>query len=448
VDGPAAAATQPTAPLRAPPGLRRRHYLILSLFVLVGLVNSLDRATLAIANPLIRRDLGISIGEMGVLLSAFFWAYAVTQLPLGLVMDRVAPRRMLGGAVIFWSLMQGFAGLVGSFGQLFTLRLLLGVGEAPQVPTCAKVVRSWFGPRDRGLPTGIFTGSFQIATAIAAPLLTLLMLSFGWRWMFMLMGLAGLVSGTAWFTLYRDPQTVALPPDETAYLRDGAPEEPARQMNFARWRRLLTMRTTWGVLLGFVGYNYLDAIYRVWLPGYLEIEQHLSIARTGLVATIPLTCAIVGSLTGGAFADLLARRGLAPMNAARIPCIVGTVSLALATLALANVGSLPAALVFLSIASWGGHMSGSAAWVLVTAAAPQEAIGSLGGMHNCVGSTAGAVASIATGFIVQATGSFYLALMIGLGVAVGAALVYLLVPKTPIAPRALDGVPVALAVPT
>jgi len=375
---------------------------------------------------------------MGVLLSAFLWAYAFTQLPLGLVMDRVAPRRMLGGAVIFWSVMQGCAGLVGSFGQLFTCRLLLGVGEAPQVPSCAKIVRSWFGPRDRGLPTGMFTGSFQFATAIAAPLLTWLMLSFGWRAMFVLMGLAGIVSGTLWFVFYRDPGTVALADDERAYLREGAPATPAQQMTFARWRRLLTLRTTWGVLVGFVGYNYLDAIYRVWLPGYLEIEHHLSIARTGLVAMIPLTCAVLGSLCGGAFADLLARRGFSPMNSARIPCIVGTVSLAAATLALVAVGNLPAVVVFLSIASWGGHVSGSAAWVLVTAAAPQEAIGSLGGMHNCVGSTAGAIASIATGFIVQATGSFFFALVIGLGVAVVAAVVYLVVPRTPIDPRQLE----------
>jgi sugar phosphate permease len=424
--------------LRAPVRLRRRHHLIIVLFVAVGLVNSLDRATITIANPLIRHDLGISIGQMGVLLSAFLWAYAFTQLPLGLVMDRVAPRRMLGGAVIFWSLMQGCAGLVSSFGQLFAFRLLLGVGEAPQVPSCAKIVRSWFGPRDRGLPTGMFTGSFQLATAIAAPLLTWLMLSFGWRWMFMAMGAAGLAAGSAWFAFYRDPTTVPLADDERAYLREGNPATPAQQMTFGRWRRLLTLRATWGVLVGFVGYNYLDAIYRVWLPGYLEIEHHLSIARTGLVAMIPLTCAVLGSLSGGAFADLLARRGFSPMNSARIPCIVGTVSLALATLVLALVGSLPAAVVFLSIASWGGHMSGSAAWVLVTAAAPQEAIGSLGGMHNCVGSTAGAIASIATGFIVEATGSFFLALVIGLGVAVVAAVVYLVVPRTPIDPRQLE----------
>jgi sugar phosphate permease len=419
--------------------------LIIALFVTVGLVNSLDRATITIANPLIRHDLGISIGQMGVLLSAFLWAYAFTQLPLGLVMDRVAPRRMLGGAVIFWSLMQGCAGLVGSFGQLFACRLLLGVDEAPQVPSCAKIVRSWFGPRDRGLPTGMFTGSFQFATAIAAPLLTWLMLAFGWRQMFMIMGLAGLVSGSTWFAFYRDPARVTLADDERAYLQEGTPATPAQPMTFARWRRLLTLRTTWGVLVGFIGYNYLDAIYRVWLPGYLEIEHHLSIARTGLrtglVATIPLTCAVLGSLSGGTFADLLARRGVSPMNSARIPCIVGTVALALATLALVAVGNLPAVVVFLSIASWGGHMTGSAAWVLVTAAAPQQAIGSLGGMHNCVGSTAGAIASITTGFIVEATGSFFFALLIGLGVAVVAAVVYLVVPRTPIDPMQLEPAP-------
>src|ERR1035437_3119884 len=101
---------QDMSQLQVPPKLRRRHWLIIALFVVVGLVNSLDRATLSIANPLIRHDLGISAGQMGLLLSAFLWAYAWTQLPLGLVMDRVVPRRMVGCAVLFWPAVQGLAG--------------------------------------------------------------------------------------------------------------------------------------------------------------------------------------------------------------------------------------------------------------------------------------------------------------------------------------------------
>ncbi len=424
-------------PRKAGPRLRRYHALILTLFVGIGLVNSLDRATLAIANPLIRHDLGISLGQMGLLLSAFFWAYAWTQLPLGLVMDRVGPRRMLGCAVLFWSAMQGLAGLTVGFGQLFTLRLLLGAGEAPQVPSCTKVVRSWFAPQERGIPTATFTGSFQIATAIAAPLLTWLMLTLSWRWMFLIMGIAGLLAGTAWFVFYRDPGRVPLDAEDHAYLaQDSRAAGPP--MTFARWRRLLGLRTTWGVLIGFMGYNYLDTIYRVWLPGYMEIQHHLSIARTGLLATIPLTCAILGSFCGGGLADYLARRGASPLNAGRIPCIIGTTVLVLSTVALAFVDSLGLAIIFLSLASWSGHMSGSSAWVLVGAVAPASAIGSLGGMHNCVGSTAGALAAIITGYIVEITGSFFLALMIGMGVAVVAALVYVILPGRPIEPEQLD----------
>jgi MFS family permease len=151
-----------------------------------------------------------------------------------------------------------------------------------------------------------------------------------------------------------------------------------------------------------------------------------------------LTSAIVGSLCGGLFADFLARRGFSPMASGRIPCIVGTVALALATIALVSVGTLPAAVLCLSVATWGGHMSGSSAWVLVTAAAPQDSIGSLGGMHNWVGSTAGAISAVVTGFIVQATGSFFFALMTGLAVAITAALVYIFVPKNPIDPSQLE----------
>jgi MFS family permease len=422
---------------KAGPRLRRYHYLLLTLFVGIGLVNSLDRATLAIANPLIRHDLGISLGQMGLLLSAFFWAYAWTQLPLGFVMDRVGPRRMLGWGVLFWSVAQGLAGLVTGFGQLFTLRLLLGVGEAPLVPSCTKVVRSWFGPRDRGIPTATFTGSFSIATAIAAPLLTWLMLSLSWRWMFLIMGVAGLMASSAWFAFYRDPGKILLDDEDHIYLAQDAKVETG-PMTFARWRRLLGLRTTWGVLIGFVGYNYLEAIYRVWLPGYLEIEHHLSIARTGVVAMIPLTCAILGSFCGGGFADFLARRGLSPIDAGRIPCIVGTTVLVVATIALAFVGNLTLAIIFLSLASWAGHMCGSSAWVLVGAAAPPSAIGSLGGMHNCLGGTAGALAAIITGYIVQVTGSFFLALMIGTGVAVVSALAYVTLPGRPIEPEQLD----------
>ena len=106
-----------------------------------------------------------------------------------------------------------------SFGQFFAARLLLGVGEAPQFPTGARVVRDWFHPRDRGLATGIFNCASSLGTAIAVPLLTFLMLSFGWRVMFMIMGIAGLAMAAVWYVVYRNPSEIELTRKRTPIAR-------------------------------------------------------------------------------------------------------------------------------------------------------------------------------------------------------------------------------------
>src|SRR5271156_2369833 len=118
----------------------------LAMLVVAGMINYVDRATLAVANPLIREDLGLSIADMGYLLSAFLWAYAFSQLPTGAMVDRLGPRLLLTLGLSLWSLAQVLGGLVRGFGEFFGARILLGIGEAPQ----ARVVRDWFNPRDRG----------------------------------------------------------------------------------------------------------------------------------------------------------------------------------------------------------------------------------------------------------------------------------------------------------
>src|ERR1700689_5843642 len=171
----------------------------LAMLVVAGVINYIARATLAVANPLIREDLGLSIADMGYLLSAFLWAYAFAQLPTGGMVDRLGPRILLTCGLSLWSLAQVLGGFVRGFGEFFGARILLGIGEAPQFPTCARVVRDWFNPRDRGIATGIFNCASSLGTAIAVPLLTFLMLSFGWRVMFMIMGVAGLAMAAIWY---------------------------------------------------------------------------------------------------------------------------------------------------------------------------------------------------------------------------------------------------------
>jgi sugar phosphate permease len=172
---------------------------------------------------LIRHDLGLSVADMGWLLSAFLWAYAFSQLPAGALVDKLKPHLLLSVGLTLWSCAQVLGGLVTGFGQFIGARVLLGLGEAPMFPTGARVTRDWFNPRERGLATGLWNCSSTLGTAIAIPVLTFVMLGFGWRTMFIIMGVAGLAVAVVWYVLYRNPDQVALSPEEDAYRTQGDP---------------------------------------------------------------------------------------------------------------------------------------------------------------------------------------------------------------------------------
>jgi len=133
--------------------ITRTQRLALTLLVVSGVVNYIDRSTLAIGAPFIREELGLSLTQIGLLSSAFLWAYAASQLPAGALIDRLGARLMLSASLAVWSLAQILGGMVQNLGQFFGARVLLGVGEAPLFPTCARVTRDWFHPRERGLAT-------------------------------------------------------------------------------------------------------------------------------------------------------------------------------------------------------------------------------------------------------------------------------------------------------
>src|ERR1700733_11020077 len=280
--------------IAATPRVKSIQRTALAMLVVAGVVNYVDRATLAVANPLIRDDLHLSIADMGFLLSAFLWAYAFAQLPTGAMVDKLGPRLLLTCGLSLWSFAHLLGGLVPSFRQVFSARLFFGVGEAPQFPTGSRVVRDWFNPRDRGLATGIFNCASSLGTAIAVPLLTFLMLAFGWRIMFMIMGIAGLAMAAVWYVFYRNPTEVPLTPDETAYRTHGDPPGQRTVVTFREWKQLFRFRTTWGMILGYFGCIYLTWIYTAWLPGYLEIERHMSVKFTGFAAAIPFAFGVVG----------------------------------------------------------------------------------------------------------------------------------------------------------
>jgi MFS family permease len=404
----------------------------IALLVAGGALNYVDRATLSVANKLIQDELGIPVAKMGLLLSAFLWAYAIAQLPVGGLIDRFGPRRLLGLGLFSWSVAQAAGGLVTSFGVFIVARFALGVGEAPLFPGGARVVRDWFGIRQRGFATGLCQSASSLGNFIAVPLLTFLLLRFSWRWMFLIVGAVGVVLAVVWWSVHRDPSEVRLTPDEIRYLTEGDENATSRPPSFAEWRQLFAHRTTWGMIAGFFGTVYTLWLYTGWLPYYLEHERHMSVARVGIVGAIPYFFGCVGAVTGGWLCDLLTRRGWTPMRGRKL-----LVSSALCGIAGCTVGTVFAqanatALAFISVSLFLIYIAASAAWATVPVAAPSQYTASLGSIQNFGGYLGGALAPAVTGFIVQRTGSFSQALMLSAVLSLLSAAAYLLLVRQPI----------------
>ncbi|SOE90168.1 Sugar phosphate permease [Burkholderia sp. YR290] len=417
---------------QAPPKIRRAQIVALTLLMVSGIVNYLDRGTLAVANPLIRHDLGLSLGQMGLLLSAFSWSYALFQLPVGGLVDRIGPRKLLGIGLIVWSLAQAVGGFVSTFGWFILARIVLGIGEAPQFPSAARVVSNWFPLRARGKPTGIFNSASPLGTALAPLCLSILVVNFHWRWAFIVTGIVGLFVAVVWLAVYRDPVKATMTEEERRYLEgDEADRKPAPSLTFAEWRSLFSHGTTWGMLIGFFGSVYLNWVYLTWLPGYLTMERHMSLMHTGVAASIPFFCGFLGSLTAGWFSDLMTSRSTNPVGSRRNAVVIAMLGMVVFTIPAALVESNTIAIACISVVIFLANAASASSWALATAAAPPNRVGSLGAIQNFGGFLGGALAPILTGYIAQ-NWSFVPALLTAAGIAFTGAMSYLLFVRKPI----------------
>jgi MFS family permease len=419
--------------------LRRLQWISLLLATGAIAINYMDRATIAIGNLPIRQEFHLSATAMGGLLSAWSLAFALSQLPTGFLIDRVGARFLLGVALCIWSLAQAAAGFVGNYSQLVWARVMLGIGEAPAFPTATRVTSNWFRREERGLPTGIYNAAGSIGPAIAPPLLTIIMLAFGWRAMFIAMGVVGLIGAAIWFLVYREPEHSRLSDNDYASITVGE-TQPNSSVTLLQWGRLFKSRTMWGLILGCFGSGYGNWMYQAWLPAYLEMQQHLSIGKTGLVASIPFACGIIGAIGGGYISDLMVRRGFGVVRSRRLPSVLGLLGVAVFTTGAALSTSALPAVACITLSMFCSSVGGAAHWALITAVAPKKYTASAASIQNC-GSYIGATCSpILTGLIVDLTGSFFIALLIGAAVAVVCAGFYQFLVRKPIDLEDLEGV--------
>lgn len=380
---------------------RRQQAITLSLLFCAGVINFFDRASLSVANNTIRGEMHLNATQMGWLLSAFSLAYGLAQLPLVDLIYRAGTRKVLGAGLGLWSAAQALTSLVRGLPSFLVLRVLLGAGEAPFYPCAVQSVRDWFSERTRGRATALMSSSQTFGLAIAPPILALLMLHIGWRATFVVLGLSGMAVGAAWVVFYQQPETEIADERVTAGVLVSPPHP---------FKSLLRQRTVWGMMLGFGGINYTVWLYTTWVPGYLQTARHLSLARTGVVAAIPFLGGAAGMLSSGFVADWMLRRGLALTKVHRLNLVTGMILSAAGTFAVSRSDSTAGAVAGITAAIFFIHFAGTSGWGYVQVITRPRFVASLSALQNFASFLIASAAPVITGWLLDRTRSFTLAL--------------------------------------
>jgi len=392
----------------------RVRFFILGLLTIGTMINYLDRTVLGIAAPLLREELAIDAVTMGIVFSAFSWTYAAMQIPGGIFLDRFGSKLTYFLSLTFWSLSTLLHGLATNLASLLTFRFALGVSEAPCFPTNSRVVATWFPQQERAFATGVYTVGEYVGLAFLSPLLFWVLGAFGWRALFVVVGVAGILFGLVWWRSYREPhESKTVNQVELDYIAAGGgivtPKAAGTRFEWRLVRQLLRFRQLVGICIGQFAGNSTLVFFLTWFPTYLATERHMGWLKIGFFTVLPFIAASVGVLFGGWWSDSLLKRGRSANIARKLPIITG---LLLASV-IVTANYVESDYVVIGILSLAFFAQGMAAlgWTLVSDIAPKGLLGLTGGIFNFAANLAGIITPLVIGFIVAATGSFVGALM-------------------------------------
>lgn len=402
---------QSISPLSSPTGSKtRKRFHILGLIFISVVINYMDRTNISVAAAALSSDLGLSSVQMGAIFGAFGGTYALMQIPGGVLVDFMKARILYPIILTAWSLATLVQGLVNSFSALVGCRMLIGACEAPAYPCNNKIVTSWFPETERASAIAVYTSGQFIGLALLMPVLTLIQSYYGWRGLFIISGLVGIVWAVIWYIFYRDPQdhkTISqveldhIQGDLSDAVSESAAEEgskPARKYTKEDFIAIYTSRKLWGIFIGQFCLGGTTMFFLTWFPTYLVEYRGLDFIKSGFLASLPFIGAFFGILISGFSSDLLARKGVSKEVSRKAPIIIGML-LSMAIVGANYTESTFWIITFLSIAFFGNGLA-SITWVFVSLLSPKKYLGLVGGSMNAVGGLSAVIVPWVIGYLV------------------------------------------------
>ena len=403
---------------------------MLVLISLMYMITYMDRSNISVAAPAITREFGLSKTEVGLVFSAFAWAYAAGQVPGGWLADVFGPKRILLLIVPFWSVMTAATAWAQGIASLFAVRFIFGLGEAGAFPTASRAMQLWFPKSERGFVQGVTHCFSRLAIAVTPLIAVLIMNAWGWRWIFYTFALLGVLWSIAFLVFYQnrpedEPRVNAA---ELAYIRDASPNEAAVAGGVSirsdvPWRAIFSSPNMWFIALAYGCFFYGSYFYVSWFPTYLLEFRHLSLQSVGWLASLPLISAMIGDLVGGILTDRILRKTGNIRLARRVVAAPGLFLSALLLLPAATTDSAITAILCLTASNFFLELVLGPAW-----AVPMDVGGASSGtvtsVMNMVGAVGASISPLVFGMLVE-RGSWTAPFYVTAGVLVTGSLVWI-----------------------
>ncbi len=379
-----------------------RWFLIAWMFVLSAAA-FLDRVNISIAAPSLGAAYHLNKVQLGPIFSAFLWGYAAFQTIGGRLADKIGSRKVLALSVIWWGAFTALTasvptGIKGSLVLLVMVRFLLGAGEAVMYPASNQFVARWIPNRERGIANGWIFAGVGAGAALSPPLITYVMLEYGWRSSFWMCAVLGLIAGLVWFLIARDrpEQHRLVSPSELELIRTGisADKTACDSQHLIPWRSILRSREVLAITISYFTFGYVAWIFFSWFFTYLLEARNLNLKASAFYGTLPFLAIAACSPLGGLISDRLTRKHTARLGR----CYLAAVAIGLAGIfLLLGVETRGARLATVVLAGGAGalYLAQSSFWS-VTAGLAGSSSGSVSGFMNMGAQIGGAVSTLLT----------------------------------------------------
>lgn len=384
-----------------------RYSILAAVFVNV-VINYMDRSNISVAGSVISKELDLDSVSMGYVFSAFGWTYATLQIPGGILADRYGIRLLYAVSLIVWSLATLGLGFVTGLTALIILRVIIGAFEAPSYPMNNRIVTSWFPDHERASAIAMYTSGQFIGLAFLTPALTYIQYYAGWRGLFYITGVIGILWGIGWYFFYRSPmEHKKINEAELDYIEKGGgllsrkkdDNGGLKKFEWKNLRLVLSKRKLWGIYIGQFCLGGVLLFFLTWFPKYLVEYRGMDFIQSGLYASVPFISAFVGVIFSGFLSDYLVKRKISVDVARKAPIVTGLL-LSVSIIGANYVTSSGWVIFFMSLAFFGNGLA-SITWVFVSLLAPKNLLGLTGGTFNFIGGLSAIIVPIIIGYLVK-----------------------------------------------